>query len=173
MKKVKLEFIFELINFIAIISKVWTKQGIDCFYDECYCITEKNDAYVNNEISVACLAQKINSNFSTKTSLSPKYYRIRSFQIYNYNLNYLPSQIFYDMNIDYLVIDLNYIKYLKIDTFNGIYSLNNLVLYHLNGFEQNFISEHLRGLKFLSIELSGLTNFKVIFLILVLRCTKL
>lgn len=164
MKTTKLKFIFEIINLISIFSKAWAKQGIDCFFEECYCITEKTDANINNEISIACLAQRINSNFSTKTSLSPKFFRIKSFQIYNYNSNHLPPQLFYDMNIDYLVIDLNFIKYLKLDTFEGIYSLNNLVLYHLNGFEQNFLSENLKKLKFLSIELSGLTNFKVIFL---------
>ena len=162
-KKVNYIFLIEII-FTVIVAKyeyaVALSQKFECLYDECYCINEMNAGLNETEISIVCLAQNVDQTLSTKRpSMPTKSVRIKTFQIYNYNLKSLPANLFANMSIEYLAMDLKGVQLLEESSFANINSLTHLAMYHLNAFEARFLADHvIDNLVSLSIELSELAT---------------
>jgi Leucine-rich repeat (LRR) protein len=129
-----------------------------CLYDECQCMNETNT--INNEISIICMVQNTTRPLDTlHLRTSQPSLNIKTFQFYNYNLKSLPENLFANLSIEYLVLDLKEIELLKETSFSSIKLLTRLIIYHLNKFEQNFLANDIaKNLTSLSIELSGLTS---------------
>ena len=136
-------------------------RTFECLYDECQCMNETSTT--NNQISIICLAQNSTGIPSEQIDTNLQSLNIKTFQFYNYNLKALPYNLFANLTIEYLALDLKEVDLLEEKSFNSIKLLTHLAIYHLNRFENKFLSNHVaNNLTSLSIELSDLASLDLI-----------
>ena len=157
--------LFIEIIFISILMPqmrlISVSKTFNCLYDECQCLNETNT--FKNEISVICLSTNTKQASATQPDTNLQNVNIKTFQFYNYNLKSLPENLFANLTIEYLALDLKEVELLENNSLSSIKILTNLAIYHLNKFENDFLANNVaNNLISLSIELSDLVSLDLI-----------